>query len=88
MSDAAQLRLLNTLLAAALEVPEEARDAWLSRLSPQHAPLAPRLATMLARLQQESGSFLRRPLGVSLDDLHTLDAGDPATRGRRRAASG
>lgn len=74
--DAAQLRALNTLLEAALELPEEARAAWLARLPRQHATVAARLATMLERSHHAHGNFLRRPLGVSLDDLQAL-SGSP-----------
>ncbi len=72
--DADRLRLLNTLLEAALELPQEARSAWLKSLPAEQRALAPTLDEMLARASVETDSFMRQPVSLPLDTDH--DAAD------------
>jgi eukaryotic-like serine/threonine-protein kinase len=65
--DADRLRLLNTLLEAALELPQEARGAWLRSLPAEQRTLAPTLDQMLGRAAVETDSFMRRPVSLPLD---------------------
>ncbi|MFT3717501.1 protein kinase domain-containing protein [Pseudorhodoferax sp.] len=58
--DMQTLRQLNQLLAAALDLPPERRDAWLTTLPPDHRPLLPQLRAMLARAALETDDFLQR----------------------------
>ena len=72
--DADRLRRLNALLAIGLDLPEDERSAWLDGLPAEHAGVLPRLAALLARATVETDTFMRRPIGLSFEDLAHLDA--------------
>jgi eukaryotic-like serine/threonine-protein kinase len=71
--DPARLKRVNALLEAALALPESERERWLKTLPPEQQALAPTLRAMLARASAQTDSFLRRPLGVSLDQIDDLE---------------
>jgi tRNA A-37 threonylcarbamoyl transferase component Bud32 len=50
----AEWALLRRLLDEALELPAEERAAWLDALPPEHAPLKPRLESLLAHADDEA----------------------------------
>lgn len=77
--DTAQLQQMNTLLKAALALPEGEREAWLQALPQQHAALVPLLRAMLTRASVETDQFMRKPValaGVGLDDEAGEHPGD------------
>ncbi|MFI4929394.1 MAG: hypothetical protein ACHP83_04100 [Burkholderiales bacterium] len=61
--DTGQLQHMNVLLEAALELPEDERDAWLDALPPQHRALTPSLRVLLQRATEETDGFMRRSVG-------------------------
>src|SRR5512144_213708 len=63
MRDTAQLQQMNVLLEAALELPEEDREAWLQALPPPHRALEPSLRVLLQRASEETDGFMRRSVG-------------------------
>jgi serine/threonine-protein kinase len=63
MRDTAQLQLMNALLEAGLELPEEDREAWLDALPPPHRALTPSLRVLLQRASEETDGFMRRSVG-------------------------
>ena len=79
--DTHQLQQVNTLLQAALELPESEREAWLQALSESHRALAPLLRSMLRRASVETDDFMRHPVGLAADAVlvdaaHDDRAGD------------
>jgi eukaryotic-like serine/threonine-protein kinase len=70
--DAERLKRVNALLEVALALPQDERAAWLKTLPPEHRPFVPMLTAMLSRASVETDTFLQRPLGVTLDDLDSL----------------
>jgi len=67
--DTHQLQQMNALLQAALELPESEREAWLQALPESQRALAPLLRAMLKRASVETDDFMRRPVGLSADDV-------------------
>ncbi len=63
MPDTGQLQHMNVLLEAALELPEDEREAWLDALPPQHRALTPSLRVLLQRATEETDGFMRRSVG-------------------------
>ena len=63
MRDTAQLQHMNVLLEAALELPEDEREAWLQALPPPHRALTPSLRVLLQRASEETDGFMRRSVG-------------------------
>ena len=68
--DAASWTALSRALDEALELPPEARPAWLENLSPEYAFLKPQLLQLLARTQTSSNTEWTIP---------KLDVGDSGT---------
>jgi tetratricopeptide (TPR) repeat protein len=65
---------ISRLLDDALDVPPEARDAWLSRLPPEHAPLVPQLRALLDQMQGlDAAAFL-----ATLPKFETAEPAEPA----------
>jgi hypothetical protein len=62
--DTHQLQQMNTLLQAALELPEAQREAWLQALPEEQRALAPLLRAMLQRAAVETDDFMRQPVGL------------------------
>ena len=62
--DTHQLQQMNTLLQAALELPEAQRGAWLQALPEEQRVLAPLLCAMLQRAAVETDNFMRQPVGL------------------------
>ncbi len=71
--DTDRLQRINTLLAAALALPEDERGAWLRALPPAQQGDLPILGALLARAEVETDTFLQRPIGLSLDALEPFD---------------
>ena len=67
--DTHQLQQMNSLLQAALDLPETQRDAWLQALPPEHRALKPLLQAMLKRASVETDDFMRQPVGLAADSL-------------------
>ncbi len=65
--DTHQLQQMNTLLEAALELPESQREAWLQALPAEQRALAPLLRAMLQRASVETDDFMRQPVGLAPD---------------------
>ena len=71
--DTDRLKRINTLLATALALPADERADWLRGLPAAQRPLVPILGALLARSVVETDTFLRHPIGLTLDDLEPLD---------------
>lgn len=71
--DAERLRHLNALLEVALALPQCELEPWLSALPQEQQSYIPLLNAMLERAAVETDTFMRRPLGVTLDDIDELE---------------
>ncbi|WP_341889066.1 serine/threonine-protein kinase [Variovorax sp. YR752] len=79
LPDPEQLRRVNVLLEAALELPAEQRDGWLRALPPRDRDLEPLLRRLLDRAAHGGDGFMRHAPGLGLAGLAGLDdAGDKA----------
>ena len=76
--DTHQLQQMNTLLQAALELPESQREAWLQALPAEQRALAPLLRAMLQRASVETDDFMRQPVGLAPDDARQTRPADRA----------
>lgn len=74
MADAQHLRRLNELLEQALQLPLEARAAWLARRPEGERPFVPELTQLLARAVIETDTFMRQPAVAALDELAAAEA--------------
>jgi eukaryotic-like serine/threonine-protein kinase len=69
-----RLQRLNALLAAALALPEDQRQAWLRSLPPAEQSFVPMLHSMLSRASVETDTFLQRPIVPTLGEVEAASA--------------
>ncbi len=73
--DPEQLRRVNALLEAALELPADRREDWLQALPAADRDLQPLLRRLLARAGQDGDHFMRHAPGLELAGLAALADG-------------
>ena len=73
---ATEISTLSRLLDEALDLPPDARLAWLDRLPAEHAALRPQLAALLAESTGPSGFLAGGPRSALPDDASVAHAGD------------
>ncbi|BET68732.1 hypothetical protein ASA1KI_36500 [Opitutales bacterium ASA1] len=75
--DAATWQTLSRLIDEALELPLHERMAWIARLPPEEAALAPRLAELLERMSRTGSSAVPDLPAMAMTALQEIDGPAP-----------